>query len=235
MKPVRLQKHLAAVGIGSRRYCEQLITHDRIRVNGQPARLGMSVVPGQDVVEVDGRPVTAIPDRVVIALNKPRGVLSTCRRGREKGTPVTDLVDVGCRLFPAGRLDRDTEGLLILTNDGDIALRLTHPGYAKEKEYEVDLAGPVPGIARKLVQGVRLDDGPARALKAKQVHPTRIRLVLAQGRKRQVRRMLETLGAEVTRLRRIRVGDLRLGPLVPGAWKRLSDRDIERLLNRPCP
>ncbi|UCG42629.1 MAG: rRNA pseudouridine synthase, partial [candidate division WOR-3 bacterium] len=163
------------------------------------------------------------------------GVLSTCRRGREKGTLVTELVDVGSRLFPAGRLDRDTEGLLILTNDGDLALHLTHPRYAKEKEYEVELAGPVPGLEQKLVQGVRLDDGPARALKAKRIHATRVRLVLSEGRKRQVRRMLEALGAEVTRLRRIRVGGLRLGRLAPGAWKRLSEKDIARLLDPPSP
>jgi 23S rRNA pseudouridine2605 synthase len=233
VKPVRLHKHLAALGIGSRRRCEQLITRNRIRVNGGPARLGMSVVPGQDLVEVDGRTVSTVPDRIVIAFNKPAGVLSTCRRGRERGTPVTELVDVGCRLFPAGRLDRDTEGLLILTNDGELALRLTHPRYAKEKEYEADLAAPVPGIEQRLVRGVQLKDGPARALKARNTQPTRIRLVLTEGRKRQVRRMLEALGAEVTRLRRIRIGGLRLGSLAPGAWERLSDKDINRLLGPP--
>lgn len=236
MKPVRLHKHLATLGVGSRRHCEQLIVENRVRVNGGPARLGMSVTPGRDTVEVDGRPVpgsSALPDRVVIAINKPAGVLSTCRRGREQGTPVTGLVDIGTRLYPAGRLDRDTEGLLILTNDGDLALRLTHPRYSKEKEYEADLSEPAPGIAERLVRDIELADGPARALKARQLNPSRVRLVLAEGRKRQVRRMLEALGAKVTRLRRIRIGGLRLGRLLPGEWKRLDGPEVERLLGPP--
>src|SRR5512139_1687639 len=142
MKPERLQKYLASAGVGSRRHCEELITAGRVRVNGVTATLGQSVTPGKDRVEYRGREVKPETEKVVVAVNKPAGYLSACFRGREEGWLVTELVDLPFRLYPVGRLDRDSEGLLLLTNDGELALELTHPRYGKEKEYEVELDRP---------------------------------------------------------------------------------------------
>ena len=133
MKPERLQKYLASAGVGSRRYCEELIVAGRVQVNGAPAKLGQSVTPGKDRVAYRGRDVKPEAEKVVVAVNKPAGYLSACFRGHEEGWLVTELVDLPFRLYPVGRLDRDSEGLLLLTNDGDLALELTHPRYGKEK------------------------------------------------------------------------------------------------------
>ena len=228
----RLQRFLARSGIDSRRNCEQLIRDGRVTVNGRTARLGEAVLPGIDVVRLDGRPVgTQPPARLTVALNKPAGVVTTCRRGREQGTPVTALVEAGTRLFPVGRLDRDSEGLLLLTNDGDLALRLTHPRYGKEKEYEVVLDRSCPdSAARQLRQGVRLSDGPARARRLVRLGDNRLRVVLGEGRNRQLRRMCEAVGLKVVRLRRVRIGGLRLGSLRPGQWRPLSDAEVRLAL-----
>jgi 23S rRNA pseudouridine2605 synthase len=222
---------MADAGIASRRGCEDLIRAGRVTVNGEPAVLGSKVRGGEDRVELDGKPVAAPRPRVVIVLNKPAGYLSSCRASREQGRLVTELVPGPERLFPVGRLDRETEGLLLLTNDGDLALKLTHPRYGKEKEYEAELdrdAGPE--IAARLEKGVMLDDGPAHAIRAVHTGSCRLRLVIAEGRKRQVRRMLAALGYEVLRLRRIRIAGLVLSGLEPGGWRKLSVREIETLL-----
>jgi len=208
-----------------------MIRRGEVRVNGSPARLGMSVVVGQDRIEVKGTEVVEREKPVVVVLNKPVGFLSTCRKGKEAGRVVTELVDLGCRLYPAGRLDRDSEGMLILTNDGDLALRLTHPRYGKEKEYELSLNRPCSStLARDLKLGVRLSDGPAKAVKARCIGRTRLRVVLAEGRKRQLRRMCRALGFETTRLRRVRIGGLKLGSLKPGGWRLLSREEVEQEL-----
>lgn len=183
---------------------------------------------------MDGENVAKSLPRVVIVVNKPIGYLSTCRKGREQGVAVTELVDAGVRLFPAGRLDRDSEGLLVLTNDGDLALRLTHPRYGKEKEYEVALDRPCrEQDAARLVKGIELEDGPARAVRAEGLDRNRLRVVLTEGRRRQVRRMLSALGYEVRRLQRVRVAGLELGRLGPGAWRKLSEREVEEKLLAP--
>lgn len=233
MKPERLQKYLASAGVGSRRHCEELITAGRVRVNGVPAKLGQSVTPGKDRVEYRGREVRPEAEKVVVAVNKPAGYLSACFRGKEEGWLVTELVDLPFRLYPVGRLDRDSEGLLLLTNDGDLALELTHPRYGKEKEYEVELDQPAaPELCERLRKSVQLADGPAQAVRATIVGPGRLSVVLAEGRKRQLRRMLEALGCKVVRLRRVRIAGLRLGDLPPGKWRRLSAQEVVEKLGR---
>jgi len=233
MEPVRLQKYLASAGVGSRRHCEELIVAGRVRVNGVPATLGQSVTPGQDRVEYRGREVKPEAERVVVAVNKPAGYLSACFRGREEGWLVTELVDLPFRLYPVGRLDRDSEGLLLLTNDGDLALELTHPRYGKEKEYEVELDRPAtPELCQRLQKDLQLADGPARAVHATITARGSLRVVLAEGRKRQLRRMLEALGCKVLRLRRVRIAGLRLGDLPSGKWRRLSAQEVKEKLGR---
>jgi len=233
MKPERLQKYLASAGVGSRRHCEDLIAAGRVRVNGRPARVGQSVTPGKDRVEYRGREVKPETERVVVAVNKPAGYLSACFRGKEEGWLVTELVDLPFRLYPVGRLDRDSEGLLLLTNDGQLALELTHPRYGKEKEYEVELDQPAgPGLSRRLQKSVQLSDGPARAVRATEVGPNRLSVVLAEGRKRQLRRMFEALGCRVVRLKRVRIAGLRLGDLPSGKWRRLSEQEVKEKLGR---
>jgi len=151
VKPERLQKYLASAGVGSRRHCEELIAAGRVRVDGVTATLGQSVVPGEDRVEYRGREMKPETEKVVVAVNKPSGYLSACFRGKEEGWLVTELVDLPFRLYPVGRLDRESEGLLLLTNDGDLALELTHPRYGKEKEYEVELDRPAgPELCERL-------------------------------------------------------------------------------------
>ena len=233
MKPERLQKYLASAGVGSRRYCEELIVAGRVQVNGVPAKLGQSVTPGKDRVEYRGREVKPEAEKVVVAVNKPAGYLSACFRGHEEGWLVTELVDLPFRLYPVGRLDRDSEGLLLLTNDGDLALELTHPRYGKEKEYEVELDRPAgPELCERLQKSVQLADGPARAVRATATGQGRLSVVLADGRKRQLRRMLEALGCKVVRLRRVRIAGLRLGDLPSGKWRRLSAQEVKEKLGR---
>jgi 23S rRNA pseudouridine2605 synthase len=227
MKPVRLQKYMAQAGVGSRRHCEELIAAGRVSVNNKRAELGMSVVPGVDRVVMRNREIRPEAEHVVIAVNKPTGVLSACHRGKEEGFLITEVVKTEYRLFPVGRLDRDSEGLLLLTNDGDLALRLTHPRYGNEKEYEVEFNRPVsPDLCGKLLAGVELEDGPARAVACRQTAEKRISLVLAEGRKREVRRMLARLGWGIVRLRRVRIAGLRLGSLKPGEWRRLPVEEV---------
>jgi pseudouridine synthase len=171
------------------------------------------------------------PEKVVIALNKPAGYLSACFRGKEEGWLVTELVDLPYRLFPVGRLDRDSEGLLLLTNDGELANRLTHPRYEQEKEYEAEVDKPVRFDAcERLLRGVELEDGPARAKSAKLVGEHKLRLVLTEGRKREVRRMIESLGLRVVHLSRTRIAGLRLGDLAKGKWRRLSEAEVRSTL-----
>ncbi|MFO7675026.1 MAG: pseudouridine synthase [bacterium] len=230
-RPVRLQKFLADRGVAARRRCEDHIRAGRVTVNGEVARVGDSVNPESDRVELDGRPIQGRTPRTVLVLNKPRGYLCACRRGREVGRLVTELVPVTTRLFPVGRLDRDSEGLLLLTDDGELANRLGHPGFGKEKEYEVELdRRPAPGVASRLVAGVELEDGPARAVRARDLGDRVMSVVLTQGRKRQVRRMYRALGYRVTRLVRVRVAGLGLGNLRPGEWRRLDADEVRSRL-----
>ena len=214
------------------------MTEGRVRVNGQVVtELGVRVVPGQDIVEVDGQ---RVEDRgnaksTWVAFHKPVGVLTT-RRDPHGGTTVYDLLPAEIqRLKYVGRLDRDAEGLLLLTDDGDAAHRLQHPSGEVEREYSVEVAGAVgPDVVARLLAGVELEDGPAKARRARVIEVGRIAstvsLVLTEGRKREVRRMMSAVGHPVLKLTRVRFGSVKLGDLEAGAWRPLTETERERLL-----
>ena len=229
----RLQKVLARAGIGSRRACDDLIRAGRVAVNGRPAQLGMRVIPEQDAVEVDGVPVALSPDLVYLALHKPGGVLTTAHDARGRKT-VTALIPAEPRVFPVGRLDKDTTGLLLMTNDGEFANEVAHPRYEVPKTYVAEVRGDVSrGIVRTLKEGVVLPDGRARAesvrLRASTGGKTLIELVVTEGRNRLVRRMLDAVGLEVVSLVRTAIGDVRLGRLKSGEWRTLTRPEIQSL------
>lgn len=231
MSPVgeRLQKVLARLGVASRRGVEELIRQGRVTVNGERAELGMRVGPG-DKVLVDGKEVAGEARAVTLMLNKPTGVVTTARDERGRKT-VMDLVPAIPGLHPVGRLDMESEGLLLLTTDGELTLRLSHPRYRHRKRYRIWCRqGTVPREAlERLRLGVELEDGMARAVQADS-RPEGCHLVLAEGRKRQVRRMLEVLGYDVTRLLRTSIGRLELGDLAAGAWRELSPGEVDEAL-----
>ena len=225
----RLQKVLARVGIGSRRVCEDLIAEGRVLVDGETAVLGRRVDPETALIEVDGAPVGVRPDLVHYVLNKPAGVVTTADdpQGRP---PVVGLVPNEPRVFPVGRLDVDTEGLLLLTNDGELAHRLTHPSYGVEKEYVAEVEGlPTRAVLRRLREGVELDDGPTAPARATLVDPSVLRLTIHEGRNRQVRRMCEAVGHSVVRLVRTRIGPLADRSLAPGTWRELTGEEVRSL------
>lgn len=230
----RLQKALARAGLGSRRACEELIRGGRVTVNGRVAELGARVVPERDLVELDGARVPLDPTLRYFALHKPHGVVTTSRD--PQGRPdVSAYYPAGERVFPVGRLDRETEGLLLLTNDGELANRLMHPRYQVEKEYLAEVEGtPTPRAISQLLRGVTLDDGEARARSARPVAGSRgrsaVRLVMTEGRKREVRRMLEAVGLPVRRLIRVRVGPIRLGRLRAGEVRELDIAEVRELM-----
>lgn len=225
----RLQKVLARTGFGSRRACEELIAEGRVRVNGRVAALGQRVDVEADVVEVDGVPLGVRPDLVYYLLNKPRGVVTTAADPQGRHT-VVDLLPPHPRVFPVGRLDADTEGLLLLTNDGVLAHRLTHPSFGVEKEYLAAVAGaPSPGAVRRLREGVDLDDGRTAPARVALVADNALRIVLHEGRNRQVRRMCAAVGHPVTRLVRTRIGPLAERGLAPGEWRALTMAEVRAL------
>ena len=225
----RLQKVLARVGIGSRRVCEDLIGEGRVRVDGEMAVLGRRVDPETALIEVDGAPVGVRPDLVHYVLNKPAGVVTTADDPQGRPT-VVGLVPNEPRVFPVGRLDVDTEGLLLLTNDGELAHRLTHPSYGVEKEYVAEVEGlPTRAVLRRLREGVELDDGLTAPARATLVDPSVVRLTIHEGRNRQVRRMCEAVGHSVVRLIRTRIGPLADRSLAPGAWRELTGDEVRSL------
>ena len=225
----RLQKVLAAAGIGSRRHCEELIADRRVEVNGQPAVLGRRVDPEQDRITVDGVPVSVRAGLVYYLLNKPAGVVSTASDPEGRPT-VVQLVPDEPRVYPVGRLDAATEGLLLLTNDGDLAHRLTHPSFGVEKEYLAWVEGhPRAGALRRLRDGVELDDGATAPARVSLVEPDVIRITIHEGRNRQVRRMADAVGHPVRRLVRTRIGPLRTGTLAPGEWRPLAQDEVRAL------
>ena len=230
----RLQKVLARVGLGSRRVCEDLIADERVTVNGRVAVLGARVDVDRDVVAVDGVPIGVRPGLVYYLLNKPAGVVTTAEDTHGRPT-VVSMVPEEPRVHPVGRLDLDTEGLLLLTNDGQLTHRLTHPSFGVEKEYVAEVRGtPGRGVLRQLREGVLLNDGPTAPAKASSPSPGVLRLTIHEGRNRQVRRMCETVGHPVTRLVRTRIGPLRDPHLAPGEWRELTTdevRDLERAVS----
>jgi 23S rRNA pseudouridine2605 synthase len=217
---------LARLGFGSRRACEDLITSGRIRVNGEPARLGQRVDPERDRVEVDRRPVGIRPGLVHYLLNKPAGVVSTARD--PGGRPcVVDLVPPEPRVFPVGRLDAASEGLLILTNDGELAHLLSHPSFEVDKEYVAQVQGvPSRGALRALRHGVELDDGRTAPSRVSVVAPGVLRVVVHEGRNRLVRRMCAAVGHPVLALARTRIGPVSDPRLPPGGWRPLSPEEV---------
>lgn len=227
----RLQKVLAATGWGSRRVCEDLISAGRVTVNGTVAVLGRRIDPERDVVEVDGAPIGVRPDLVYYLLNKPEGVVSTSKDTHGRPT-VVDLVPDTPRVFSVGRLDADTEGLLLLTNDGTLANRVAHPSHGVEKEYLAEVArGRVrPGAIRRLREGVDLEDGRTAPATVSQPEPGVLRITIHEGRNRQVRRMCEEVGHPVRRLVRTRIGPLSDRSLEPGAWRDLTAHERRSLV-----
>jgi 23S rRNA pseudouridine2605 synthase len=225
----RLQKVLARAGLGSRRICEELIEDGVVTVNGRLATLGDRADPDVDAVEVEGVPVGIRPGLLYYLLHKPAGVVTTAADTHGRPT-VMDLVPAEPRVFPVGRLDQDTEGLLLLTNDGDLTQRLTHPSFGVEKEYLAEVEGePTRGELRRLRQGVELQDGPTAPARVSLLAPNLIRLVIHEGRNRQVRRMCEAVGHPVLRLVRTRIGPLTDRSLQPGQWRALAPGEVRKL------
>ena len=209
--------------------CEDLIAEGRVLVDGEMAVLGRRVDPETALIEVDGAPVGVRPDLVHYVLNKPAGVVTTADDPQGRPT-VVGLVPDEPRVFPVGRLDVDTEGLLLLTNDGELAHRLTHPSYGVEKEYVAEVEGlPTRAVLRRLREGVELDDGPTAPARATLVDPSVVRLTIHEGRNRQVRRMCEAVGHSVVRLVRTRIGPLADRSLAPGAWRELTGAEVRSL------
>jgi pseudouridine synthase len=232
---IRLQKVLAAAGVGSRRHCEEMIGAGRVEVDGEIVRrFGARVDPQTQVIRLDGRRIPAREDLVYMALNKPAGVLTSMSDPRGRPTIADYLGDRGERLFHVGRLDYDTEGLMLLTNDGELAHRLAHPSYGVLKTYLADVAGPLSrDLGRRLMTGVELDDGLATADRFRVVERAGqralVEITLHEGRKHIVRRMLAEAGHPVSRLVRTQVGPVALGPLKPGTARRLTTREIGEL------
>jgi 23S rRNA pseudouridine2605 synthase len=229
---VRLQKVLAAAGIGSRRHCEQLIGDGRVEVDGEIVRrFGARVDPQHQVIRVDGRRIPAREDLVYVALNKPAGVLTTMSDSRGRATMADLLGDVAERLYHVGRLDYDTEGLMLLMNDGELAHRLAHPRFGVPKTYLAEVSGPVPrDLARQLIGGIELEDGVASADKFRVIERlgTRalVEITLHEGRKHIVKRMLAAAGHPVSRLVRTHVGPIALGTQRPGTTRHLTVKEI---------
>ncbi len=229
----RLQRIISRAGRASRRKSEELILAGRVTVNGRKAELGQRALPGDDV-RVDGKQLHMPTEQVTYLLNKPAGYVTTASDERGRQT-VFDLLPPTPGLHPVGRLDRDSEGLLLLTTDGDLTLRLTHPRYGMEKEYRVWCKeGRVDGgVLRRLTDGVELEDGPASVLSARPA-PGGAVVVLTEGRRREVRRLFKAVDRTVERLVRTRVGDLKLGDLAPGAFRELNAKELARLGYNPA-
>jgi len=238
----RLQKVLAHAGVASRRAAEQMIRERRVRVNGAVVQeMGTQVDPALDAIEVDGRRLGTAPaqtrtQHLYLALNKPLGVVSTVRDPERRPT-VVELVQAPRRVYPVGRLDIDSEGLVLLTDDGELTFRLTQARFAVEKEYHVLVDGLDFGehVLERLRAGVMLEDGLARVVRTSVLGTTsrgglvRVRVVLIEGRKRQVRRMFSALGYTVEALQRVRIGPLQLGDLEPGRHRALRQREVDTL------
>jgi len=230
MSLIRLQKFLSSAGVCSRRKAEGLITDGRVTVNEQVVvELGTKINPEKDRIRVDEKPVQTPHSLIYIALNKPKGYVTSCRHPGEK--IVLDLVGVTERIYPVGRLDKDSTGLLLLTNDGRLHHELSHPSFDHEKEYDVTVAKPITdGALRKLAEGLPMMETKTRPAQVQRLSARRFRIVLKEGKNRQIRRMVRKVGNQVTRLKRSRIAGVKLGRLPLGAWRYLNDSEKQELL-----
>ena len=229
MEGERLQKTLARAGYGSRRSCELLITEGRVTIDGRVAELGNRVDPAVNIICVDGALAATTQNTVYFLLNKPDGVVTTASDPHGR-TTVLDLINSPVRVFPVGRLDMNTEGLLLLTNDGRLAHLLTHPSSHIGKEYLVRVEGdPSPGAIRRLREGVQLDDGVTSPAQVSRVSEGLLRIVIHEGRNRQVRRMFEAVGYPCQKLLRTRYATLDLRGMKPGQWRHLTEQEVHQL------
>ena len=230
MNAMRLQKFLSAAGVCSRRKGEEFILAGRVAVNGEiVAELGTKVDPIEDRVEFDGKAVRLSQALIYIALNKPKNHVTSCSHPGEK--VVLDLVDTAERVYPVGRLDKDSTGLLLLTNDGRIHHRLSHPSFDHEKEYDVTVTKPISdGALKKLSDGLPLMGTKTRPALVSRISARRFRIVLREGRNRQIRRMVVKVGNQVANLKRTRVANIKLGSLPPGKWRYLKESEKKELL-----
>ena len=236
----RLQKILSAAGLCSRRQAEAWLQAGRVTVNGVPAALGDRADRDRDLIAVDGKPLTAVPEKVYLLLHKPRGYVTTLSDERGRPTAAALTADCGARVYPVGRLDMDSEGLLLMTNDGDFAQRMAHPRHRREKEYQVTVSGSLPGCDRRLEALTALEDGtpiaPAQVRVLRRNGETWVLSVtICQGLNRQIRRMCAQAGLTVRRLRRVREGSLLLGDLPPGKWRSLTAAEVAALLREDVP
>ncbi len=228
MEKVRLHKYMSQCGIASRRTSEKLIAAGKVTVNGKVAAVGMSVDPSKDKVEVQGKSAESREQKVYYAVNKPRGYVSSC--SDTGGKVVTELVKSAEKLYPVGRLDKDSEGLMILTNDGELANKLTHPKFGCEKEYTVVLDRDIPNAEiERLASGVMMDGKMTAPCIIEKLSEKRYLFILKEGKKRQIRRMAQDAGAKVLRLKRVRIKKLLLGDLRHGQSRRLTGREIAQL------
>lgn len=229
----RLQKLLSAAGVCSRRAAEGYIEAGRVTVNGEPARLGAKADPDRDDIRLDGRPLPSKAEPVVLLLNKPRGYVTTLSDEKGRRTVAELVADCGVRVYPVGRLDLDSEGLLLLTNDGALAQHLTHPGGEIEKTYHVWVRGPVAGAAERLSRLRDLEGEPILPARVETLRQgegrAKLAVTIRQGKNRQVRRMCAACGLEVERLRRVREHTLELGALPQGKWRYLTAEEVRTL------
>ena len=229
----RLQKWIAQTGVCSRRRAEELISSGRVTVNGCPAQLGMSVDPEHDSIELDGKLLAVREELVYIMLNKPRGYVTTARDERGRKTVMDLIGDVGVRLYPVGRLDMYSQGLLLLTNDGALTKALTHPSHEAEKQYQVRVVGDTDTALKILRRPMELDGRPLKQSRisviSRDADSALLLFTISEGRNRQIRRMCEIAGLRVVRLRRIAEAGLQLGDLPEGKWRYLTETEIRQL------
>jgi len=232
MTMMRLQKFLSEAGICSRRKGEEYIREGLVRVNNRIiTELGTKVDPEKDSVEFDGKIIALKSEPMYIVLNKPKGYVTSCSHPGEK--IVLDLIDIPERVYPIGRLDKDSTGLLILTNDGSLHHRLSHPSFDHEKEYDVTVSRPITdGSLRNIAGGLPMMGSKTRPAKIQRISSRRFRIILKEGRNRQIRRMVRKVGNHVTMLRRIRVSKIKLGKLAEGSWRNLTEKEKKTFMVR---
>jgi pseudouridine synthase len=231
MPMVRLQKFLSSAGVCSRRQGEEYIKKGYVKVNGEVViELGTKVDPTRDRIEIDRELIKEEQNRVYIVLNKPKGYVTSCKQPEDK--IVLDIIDISERIFPVGRLDKASTGLLILTNDGLLHHRISHPSHDHEKEYEVVLAKSIPnGALKKMEKGLPMMGTKTRSAEIEKISPTRFRIVLREGKNKQIRRMVRKVGNRVLRLKRIRISNIKLGTLAEGRWRHLTEKEKKGLIN----